>query len=170
MQGKIQMYVDVDIYETEYNNNYLSDDIFINPRPLQVSNVFTDNAEYRGNNNRVTVGMSFRVRCENNYYGADCDTFCEAQDNDVKGHYTCNSDGSFQCREGFEYDSGYFGSVCIDCKLGFVKEGNRCVQLLPNLPGTDNQSTVSPDVIGLMTTSGNQTVSGEAHNDNNIVD
>ena len=77
------------------------DNIFIT-RTLQVSNVFTEVMEYTGNNNRVTVGMSFRVRCQNNYYGADCDTFCVAQDDDVKGHYTCNSDGSIQCREGFE--------------------------------------------------------------------
>ena len=86
--------------EDMFGDDFL-DDIFIT-RTLQVSNVFTEVMEYTGNNNKVTVGMSFRVRCQNNYYGADCDTFCEAKDDDVNGHYTCNSDGSIQCREGFE--------------------------------------------------------------------
>ena len=85
------------------------DNIFINGA-LQVSNDFTEVMEYRGIWNRVTVGMSFRVRCQNNYYGADCDTFCVAQDDDENGHYTCNSDGSIQCREGFEDTS----NECIE--------------------------------------------------------
>ena len=88
--------------EDRFGDDFL-DDIFIT-RTLQVSNinVFTEVMEYTGHNNKVTVGMSFRVRCQNNYYGADCDTFCVAQDDDENGHYTCNSDGSIQCKEGFE--------------------------------------------------------------------
>ena len=143
MQGNFQMYVNV------YEEDDHLDDIFINGA-LQVSNGSTEVMEYTGNNNRVTVGMSFRVRCQNNYYGADCDTFCEAQDDDENGHYTCNSDGSIQCKEGFENDSEYFWSVCVDCKRGFEKEGNKCVQL----ETPDSSTTITS---GLVTTSVNQT-------------
>ena len=43
--------------------------------------------------------------CQQDYYGVDCTTFCLAQNDDVNGHYTCNSDGSIQCREGFKNPS-----------------------------------------------------------------
>ena len=80
------------------------DDIFINRR-LEVNTSFTEIGTYSGNFNRVTIQMSFRVMCQENYYGADCATFCMAQDDDENGHYTCNSDGSIQCRDGFENPS-----------------------------------------------------------------
>ena len=76
------------------------DDIFID-RTLEVSSNFTELEAYTGELNRVTVQMRFRVMCQRDYYGADCSIFCVAQDDDVSGHYTCNSDGSFQCLEGF---------------------------------------------------------------------
>ena len=49
--------------------------------------------------NRTIVDMRFRVMCQQNYYGADCVTFCmdQSDDVDVNGYYTCNSDGSIQC-------------------------------------------------------------------------
>ena len=80
------------------------DDIFINRR-LEVNTGFTEIEAYSGNSNRVTIQMSFRVMCQENYYGADCATFCMAQDDNENGHYTCNSDGSIQCRDGFENPS-----------------------------------------------------------------
>ena len=88
------------------------DDIFINRR-LEVNTSFTEIGTYSGNFNRVTIQMSFRVMCQENYYGADCATFCMAQDDDENGHYTCNSDGSIQCLSGFENPS----NNCRDSEL-----------------------------------------------------
>ena len=79
------------------------DYIFIN-RELAVSADFTPNEAYNGNNtmrNRVVLDMSFRVMCQQDYYGANCTRFCIAQNDSMNGYYTCNSDGSIQCREGF---------------------------------------------------------------------
>ena len=77
------------------------DDIFIS-QILEPSTGFTTAADYVGVNNRVTVNMRFRVDCSTNYFGNDCNTFCVAMNNDVNGHYICNSDGSIQCLAGFE--------------------------------------------------------------------
>ena len=82
------------------------DDIFIN-RALEVNTNFTGIESYNGTGtmNNVIMGVKFRVMCQQNYYGADCATFCLAQNDDVFGHYTCNSDGSIQCLEGFKNPS-----------------------------------------------------------------
>ena len=80
------------------------DDIFVD-RTLAVNTSFTGMEEYIGILNRVTLQMRFRVMCQQDYYGEDCSTFCLAENDDVNGHYTCNSDGSIQCQEGFENPS-----------------------------------------------------------------
>ena len=78
------------------------DDIFIN-RALEVNTDFTPIESYNGTStrNRVVLDMRFRVMCQQHYYGADCTRFCVAQNDSVNRYYTCNSDGSFKCREGF---------------------------------------------------------------------
>ena len=82
--------------------------IFIN-RALEVNTNFTGIERYNGtgllNSITIIIDVRFRVMCEQDYYGADCTTFCLAQNDDVNGYYTCNSDGSIQCREGFKNPS-----------------------------------------------------------------
>ena len=89
------------------NSDVPLDYIFIN-RALAVSADFTPNETYYGNNtmsNRVVLDMRFRVMCQQDYYGANCTRFCIAQNDSVNGYYTCNSDGTIQCREGFRSTS-----------------------------------------------------------------
>ena len=88
------------------------DDIIIN-RALDANAGFTAMEEYTGILNRVTIRVRFRVMCHQNYYGVSCATFCIAQNNDMNGHYVCNSDGSIQCTEGFENPT----NNCRDSKL-----------------------------------------------------
>ena len=88
------------------------DDIFIN-RALELNSSFTEMEEYTGILNRVTFRAQFRVVCQQDYYGANCSTFCMGQNDNVNGHYTCNSDGSIQCLEGFENPN----NNCRDSKL-----------------------------------------------------
>ena len=80
------------------------DDLFIN-RTLEVNTNYTRTERYNGTTifmNRTIVDVRFRVMCQQDYYGADCTTFCKDQNDDVNGHYTCNSDGSIQCRDSFK--------------------------------------------------------------------
>ena len=67
-----------------------------------MSQWYTSVMDFTGDNNKVRLSMSFRLQCEENYYSNNCTLFCVAQDDNVTGHYLCNSDGSFQCLEGFE--------------------------------------------------------------------
>ena len=85
------------------SDNHPLDNIIIS-RTLEVNADFTPIERYNGTSmqNRVVLDMSFRVMCQQDYYGADCTRFCVAQNDSVNGYYTCNSsDGSIQCREGF---------------------------------------------------------------------
>ena len=91
------------------------DFIFINGA-LAVSAYFTPIETYNGTNtmnNRVILDMSFRVMCQQDYYGANCTRFCMAQNDSVNGYYTCDSDGTIQCREGFRNTS----NNCIEGEL-----------------------------------------------------
>ena len=51
---------------------------------------------------------NFRAYCAPKYFGGDCNTFCEPQDDLTDGHYTCDpTDGSKNCRPGWS------GSKCL---------------------------------------------------------
>ena len=88
------------------------DDIIIN-RALQVNTGFTQMEVFTGILDRVSFRAQFRVMCQQDYYGAHCNTHCVDRNDDVNGHYTCNRDGSFQCLEGFENPT----NNCRDSKL-----------------------------------------------------
>ena len=96
---KFQLYVKA--WDGDPGRDDELDDIFIN-RALDVGTKYTSITEYTGKNGIVKLRMQFRVKCQTNYYGENCTTFCSASDDDVNGRYTCNSDGSIRCREGFE--------------------------------------------------------------------
>lgn len=69
-------------------------------RVLEVSDTFTSEQDYTGEHGRATLRMSFQVTCNTNYYGQHCAVFCEPQD-DVLGHYGCDSNGDRFCLEGW---------------------------------------------------------------------
>ena len=106
MQTRFQLYIkardsDAGLIVDLINGDDDLDNIFID-QTLEVNSGFTQLEEYTGLLNRVTIQMRLRVMCQQDYYGADRGTFCVAQNDDMNGHYTCNSDGSIQCLEGFE--------------------------------------------------------------------
>ena len=99
MQVSFQLYIkardsDAGLIVDLINSDDDLDDIFID-RTLEVSSNFTELEVYTGELNRVTIQMRFRVICQQDYYGADCSIFCVAQNDNMNGHYTCNSDDSF---------------------------------------------------------------------------
>ena len=101
MQGAFQLFIQAFDDDPGINIVDVLDNIFID-LTLSRNAGFTDTSAYTGISNRVTVNMHFQLRCDDNFYGSDCVTFCLAMDDDTNGHYTCNDDGSFQCRTGFE--------------------------------------------------------------------
>ena len=107
LQGTFQLYIKaIEVDPPGFPDAHL-DDIFIN-RALEVNTNFTGTERHNGTSvfmNRTIVDVRFRVMCQQDYYGADCATFCLAQSDSVNGHYTCNSYGSIQCLEGFKNPS-----------------------------------------------------------------
>lgn len=61
---------------------------------------FSDRMIFTGVYNNGNFELSFRLNCTQNYFGPNCTTFCIERDSPL-GHFTCGSDGSFVCREGF---------------------------------------------------------------------
>ena len=56
-----------------------------------------------GEKGSVTIDLSIRVICLEDYYGSDCFTFCIPRDDDQNGHFICSADnGSLSCLEGFQ--------------------------------------------------------------------
>ena len=58
---------------------------------------------------------SYRVVCKDSYFGSECNKACIPRD-DSNGHFTCNQDGSIQCKPGWEGPDTY----CITRKYNTV--------------------------------------------------
>ena len=115
------MYIEaIEVAPFNFPDTHL-DDIFVN-RALEVNTNFTGIERYNGTGlmNTVIIDVRFRVMCQQDYYGADCTTFCLNQNDDVNGYYTCNSDGSIQCREGFKNPS----SNCTEGEYAYITDVN----------------------------------------------
>ena len=85
-------------------------DIFFIDTYLTSGIDFSTPITYMGVNGFGQIQLSFRLNCTENYYGPDCATFCMERDDDL-GHYTCGSDGSFVCLQGYQDPS----SLCTGC-------------------------------------------------------
>ena len=82
------------------------DNIFINSA-IEANTGSNSAVFYTGTSNRVTVFIFFEVNCLDNFYGDDCNQFCEPQSSRINGFYTCDEDdGSFICLDDF------YGSDC----------------------------------------------------------
>ena len=96
MQEGFQLYVQVQDYDPIASGDApddLVDRFFIN---RQFSAPDTAPAQYNGVFGFGQLEVGFTVTCEDNYYGPDCDLFCEGRD-DAQGHYTCDGNGARVC-------------------------------------------------------------------------
>ena len=110
VQGSFQLYVRV-VDEDSGNSDDHVDDIYIDIS-LSVSSSFTTQTDFYGDHGNSRIRLAFRVRCNANYYGSDCATYCVNTD-DSTGHYTCGPDGTKNCL------SGWTGTECNTRK--FIK-------------------------------------------------
>ncbi|PAA64635.1 hypothetical protein BOX15_Mlig028014g1 [Macrostomum lignano] len=47
------------------------------------------------------LSIEYWYSCHANYYGLDCNTFCQPQNDNVRGHYSCSSEGAKMCFTGW---------------------------------------------------------------------
>lgn len=72
---------------------------------------FTSPSTLTGENDRMVIELSFRLTCSPNFYGDNCEIFCEPR-NDSGGQFTCNPvSGEIECRPGY----GDISNNCITC-------------------------------------------------------
>ncbi len=77
-------------------------------------NSLSSSMMFAGEQSKITVSVQFQRVCDTNFYGVDCLTRCIAADNDVDGHYTCDSqNGSRICLSGYSNPI----SNCIESEL-----------------------------------------------------
>ena len=104
MQEAFQLYIKaVDEDDSEDHVDDDIDDIYINMELRADSKLPSRTSTHVGVLGFVTVKLSIRVQCLEDFYGDDCSTFCTLQDSDQNGHFACNSeDGSRLCLQGFQ--------------------------------------------------------------------
>ncbi|XP_062824236.1 delta-like protein 4 isoform X1 [Anolis carolinensis] len=78
-------------------------------------------------NERAKLRYSYRVVCNEHYYGDNCSRLCKGR-NDVFGHYRCESDGSLACLPGWK------GNYCTEAiclagcsENGFCQKPGECI-------------------------------------------
>ncbi len=112
-QGSFQLFLGAHDDDYPFVTFDFLDNIYID-RSKTVGSSYSAEERIWGDRNKVAVDIRYRVRCIQNYYGADCNQYCLARDDDSSGHYTCNSgDGSKICRADFEHPD----SNCVDRKF-----------------------------------------------------
>ena len=103
-QGSFQLLVavnDVDSFFGFYKYFGEFIDVIYIEESLQPNGSFSTPQLYTGMYDKATISLSFRVSCTENYYGPNCATFCEPNDN-----HTCDENGSIVCR------NSYYGTRC----------------------------------------------------------
>ena len=59
---------------------------------------------------RISIEASFDMKCDTDYYGSQCDIFCQTHDEEL-GHYTCDSQGNRICTGRYDIETN-----CTMCK------------------------------------------------------
>ena len=49
-----------------------------------------------------TLQTRLRFGCANFYYGSRCEVFCQPHNDDINGHYTCDTQGNIVCNTGYQ--------------------------------------------------------------------
>ena len=117
IQGRTQFLIDAvdraNSGESEAIINRFPTDLELTPGPC-----FTDRRTYTGIYSVPGLGfdMSFRVQCSENYYGTDCNTFCEP----VEGGHICDNEGRVICLQKYQDPA----TRCMTCLQGLVLETN----------------------------------------------
>lgn len=101
------------------NEDDLVDKIYIQYSSLYVSPNYTTTRTYNGTKGSGAITLQFRVICQNNYYGDNCNIYCLPTDNSTLGHYTCGDTGIKYCNNGWRNSSN-------DCLTGKVQLSFNC--------------------------------------------
>ena len=110
IQGSIQLALSVSDVDGSSSDDAI--DLFLIDINNPVRTVFSlaPETHFGTFRNEHIVELNFQLSCAENFFGSDCATFCMERDDDL-GHYTCGSDGSFVCRQGYQNPA----TNCIEC-------------------------------------------------------
>ena len=138
----------------------LIDEIFITMP--QIVGTVDQTQIYPGIHGIASLTLEYSLECiQDNYYGQDCTVFCEPQDSNTNGHYTCDRlTGSKVCLP------GYKGTDCIQGSLlsGLAPLTNSTTTTVTTSPMTTTilggrnkiivtSTTISTDAAGAIVTS-----------------
>ena len=88
---------------------------------MSPTGVWTNTITVPGIYDAASIAMQFRLYCDQYYYTASCNVYCKPRD-DNGGHYTCNSDGTKNCRSGWTNPNNncLTGEETVVCKYYVV--------------------------------------------------
>ena len=107
MQGRFQLMIRVDDEDIIFDD--LVDRVFYD-RILSVNDSFTSQIRQEGYYNLTTMIVSFRVTCDVNFYGSNCNKDCVPAENNILGYFECDANGDKICR------ADYTGTNCLTRK------------------------------------------------------
>ena len=87
------------MHDVDADPDDLVDRVYID-MALSPSSSFTEKRFYNGESGRSRLELSFRIRCNTDFYDPNCTTYCQATDND-SGHFECGTNGEKICLRGW---------------------------------------------------------------------
>lgn len=130
-QGALNLYVQVDNVDTDSRQSSEVDgdqlvaqfDVFIDISLEGNRTAMVDRTRYYDRIHHGTfLFLTIELSCEENYYGAECDKFCQSRD-DESGHYVCDNDGNIICLEGFYNEATNCSAECSPSEAGCCEYG-----------------------------------------------
>ena len=98
MQGRFQLLVSTEDADSDADD--LIDRNAFNQQLLPTG-TWTEVFRVHGYYKAAHVAMQFKASCDQYYYTQSCTVYCKAQDDNVEGHYNCNSEGGKVCLTGW---------------------------------------------------------------------
>lgn len=98
MQGTVV--VSITAYDYHQSRSFTIDEFNLK-LPFQILPYFPTPISYQSTYNVATLILSYRMYCDEDYYGSYCEVLCEPQDDDTEGHYNCGCDGEKVCLDGY---------------------------------------------------------------------
>ena len=89
----------IDVYDIDPSNSQYVAGASTNYSPSSTNGSFVG---FNINANIFTLQIRYRFGCANFYYGSRCEVFCQPHNDDINGHYTCDTQGNIVCNTGYQ--------------------------------------------------------------------
>ena len=94
-----QLLLRIEVYDIDFLNSQYIGGISITYTPSSTNGSFIG---FTARTIYFTLQTRYRFGCANFYYGSRCEVFCQPHNDDINGHYTCDTQGNIVCNTGYQ--------------------------------------------------------------------